>query len=168
METHADTKLNIEFLFGGDVALDFRSNFNAFVDLRQKIKDRDQKLVIGLGRDDFIHQITLHMPEVAERIREQDFGDLHREMGAMKGATEEAILAYCFHTVRRHLSFIGYLFEQADSDLYAAILESYLEPLFLGQEYEPYLRAKCLLQESLKNALARAELRRFLLKGGAA
>ncbi len=130
MGIHRDTAPNIEFpSYGRLFAGDLRSEFDAFTSLRQKVKDLDPSIVVTLGRDDFIHHVTLHMPEVAERIGEQDFGDLRREMSALRAATEAAINESCFHTVRRHLSFIGFLLEHADRALHDAIRECYLDPI---------------------------------------
>jgi hypothetical protein len=78
-------------------------------------------------------------------------------MGAMKLATRDAILNYEFYTVRRHFSFIGYLFEHADSGLRDAIRVSYLEALFIGESEPGYTRARRLLPPSLEAELVKAE-----------
>lgn len=151
--------------FAQDVpAQDFRSNFNVFYAMRQALRSRGQAMPITImGRADFIHHITLHMPEVSSRIEEDDFGILHLEMGAMKLATRDAIVCYEFHTVRRHFAFISYLLEHADHALYDAILVSYLEGLFIGEVTPEYESARSLLPKNLTEALKKTELRYTLL-----
>lgn len=144
----------------GFPAQDFRSSFNVFSAMRQALRNRGHAMPITvMGRADFIHHVTLHLPDVAARIEEDDFGVLHLEMGAMKLATQEAIVRYEFHTVRRHFSFIAYLFEHADHMLDDAIRVSYLEGLFIGEASPEYENARCLLPENLMEALKKAELR---------
>ncbi len=139
---------------------DFRLDFNLFSSLRQSMHGRGHVMPVTImGRGDFIHHVTLHLPEVASLIDESDFGILHLEMGAMKLATREAIVRYEFHVVRRHFSFIGYLFEHADEALYDAILVSYLEGLFLDETSPAFISARSLLTPSMENALRKAELR---------
>jgi len=150
-------------------AEDFRFNFNLFSTMRQALRSRVQEMSITImGRADFIHHITLHMPEVSARIEEDDFGILHLEMGAMKLATGDAVERYELHTVRRHFSFVSYLFEHADKALYDAILVSYLEGLFLGEVTPAHERARSLLPANLADALKKAELRYQLLEWQAA
>jgi hypothetical protein len=150
---------------GSDMAQDFRFNFNVFSALRQTLRVRSKSMPVTImTRADFMHHITLHMPEVSARIQEDDFGILHLEMGAMKLATQDAIRCYEFHTVRRHFSFISYLFEHADNELYDAILVSYMEPLFIGEFASEYLNARSLLSANLEDALKKAELRYDLLE----
>lgn len=151
--------------FSGEMARDFRFNFNVFSSLRQALHSRSKSMPVTImSRGDFIHHVTLHMPEVSALIEEDDFGILHLEMGAMKLATQCAIMRYEFHTVRRHFSFISYLFEHADNELYDAILVSYLEALFIGEDASEYLNARSLLPASLEDALKKAELRYELLE----
>lgn len=145
-------------------AQDFRFNFNVFSAMRQALRSRIQAMPITImGREDFIHHVTLHMPEVSSRIEEDDFGILHLEMGAMKLATRDAIVHYEFFTVRRHFSFIAYLFEHADNSLYDAILVSYLEGLFIDEASPEYENARSLLPKNLADALKKVELRYRLL-----
>lgn len=152
-------------LFSGEAASDFRFNFGVFSALRQKSQHRNRaEPVTVMGRADFIHHITLHMPEVSARIEEDDFGVLHLEMGAMKLATRDAILRYEFHTVRRHFSFIGYLLEHANKELHDAIRVSYLEGLFVGEMLPEFRNARSLLTANLEDVLQKAELRYRLLE----
>ncbi len=116
-----------------------------------------------MTRADFIHHVTMHLPEVSARIEEDDFTILHLEMAAMKLATRDAILAYEFHTVRRHYSFIAYLFEHADKELHDAIRVSYLESLFIGEETAEYEHARGLLPKNLAETLKKLESRYPLL-----
>ncbi len=151
----------IPFPFHTEPAGSFRMHFNVFAALRQSLHPGSHAVPITImTRADFLHHITLHMPEVAMRIEEEDFGILHLEMGAMRLATQDAIAGYEFHTVRRHLSYIGYLFEHADRELCNAILVSYLEGLFLGNTLPDYLNARSMLPANLEQALKNAE-RRF-------
>jgi len=148
----------------GLLAQDFRFSFHVFSAMRQALRSRTQATPITvLGRADFIHHVTLHMPEVSSRIEEEDFGILHLEMGAMKLATRDAIVRYEFHTVRRHFSFIAYLFEYADNGLHDAIQVSYLEALFVGETSPEYTNARSLLPKNLAEALKKGELRYKLL-----
>ncbi len=117
-----------------------------------------------MSRADFIHHVTLHLPEVSSRIEEDDFGILHLEMGAMKLATREAIRGYELHTVRRHFAFIAYLYEHADKELHDAIRVSYLESLFIGEEMPEYEHARSLLPRNLVEALKKIDLRHALLE----
>lgn len=150
---------NILLPFNAASAHDFRCNFNAFSALRQTLRSHGQVAPVTImTRADFFHHITLHMPEVSARIEEEDFGILHLEMGAMKLATRHAIVRYEFYTVRRHFSFIAYLFEHADDELYDAILISYVGALFIGETSPEYKSARSLLPASLEQALRKAEL----------
>lgn len=149
----------------GMAGQDFRFNFSVFSAMRQAMQVRRAAMPITImGRADFIHHVTLHLPEVSARIEEDDFGILHLEMGAMKLATREAILRYEFHTVRRHFSFIAYLFEHADHKLHDAIRVSYLESLFIGEETPEYENARSLLPKNLAEALKKLDLRYALLE----
>ncbi len=146
-------------------AQDFRFNFGMFSAMRQAIQCRQAVVPITvMGRADFIHHVTLHLPEVSSRIEEDDFGILHLEMGAMKLATREAILSYEFHTVRRHFSFISYLFEHADQELHDARRVSYVENLFIGAAAAEYEHARSLLPKNLAEALKKLDLRNALLE----
>ncbi len=143
----------------GQMAADFRFNFIAFAALRQKYRHHVQAApVTVMTRADFMHHVMLHMPDVAARIEEDDFGVLNLEIAAMKQATREAIARYELYTVRRHFSFLSYLLEHADKELHDAILVSYLEALFLGGTTPEYLNARALLPANLEDALRRAEL----------
>ena len=154
----------ILFPFEGQIMQDFRFNFDLFARLRKSVPSQAAQPTI-LSRTDFIHHVALHMPEVATRIEEDDFGVLHLEMGAMKLATRDAILSYEFYTVRRHFAYIAYLFEHADHELYDAIRIAYLEGLFIGETAPEYRSARSLLPARLEEALAKAE-RRFELFPG--
>jgi hypothetical protein len=149
----------------GVTGQDFRFNFSVFSAMRQAMQVRRAATAVTImGRADFIHHVTLHLPEVSARIEEDDFGILHLEMGAMKLATRDAILRYEFHTVRRHFAFIAYLYEHADNDLHDAIRVSYLESLFIGEETPEYENARSLLPKNLAEALKKLDLRYALLE----
>lgn len=133
-----------------------RFSFEIFDWLRNKQASHVAPVTV-MGRADFIHHITLHMPEVSARIDEDDFGILHLEMGAMKLATLDAIKRYELFTVRRHFMFISHLFEHANSELYDAILVSYVEGLFIGKDANAHIRS--LLPANLGELLKKAEHR---------
>lgn len=148
-----------------DLSQDFRSSFKLFAAMRHALYGRMTATPVTImGRADFVHHVALHLPDVATRIAEDDFGILHLEMGAMKLATREAVLRYELHTVRRHFAFIAYLYEHADNELYGAILVSYLEPLFVEETEPAFDNARGLLPPNLADALKRAELRHALLR----
>lgn len=160
-----DQGTNVQGIAGqGMIGQDFRFNFSVFSAMRQAMQVRRAQVPVTImGRADFIHHVTLHLPEVSARIEEDDFGVLNLEMGAMKLATREAILCYEFHTVRRHFAFIAYLFEHADNELQDAIRVSYLESLFIGEETPEYENARSLLPKNLAEALKKLDLRYALL-----
>ncbi len=148
-----------------NTAQDFRFNFGLFSAMRKAVQGQRASMPITvMGRADFIHHVTLHLPEVSVRIEEDDFGVLHLEMGAMKLATRDAIRRYELHTVRRHFAFIAYLFEHADKELHDAIRVSYLEQLFIGEETPDYEHARGLLPRNLAEALKKLDLRYALLE----
>ncbi len=160
----AMTLPSFSLLATGQMAGEFRFNFSVFSTLREKLLDRIHEVpVTVMTRADFMHHVMLHMPEVAARIEEDDFGVLNLEVAAMKLATLDAIARYELHTVRRHFSFMSYLFEHADKELHDAILVSYVEALFLDNPASEFMNARSLLPESLKDALKTSELRFRLL-----
>jgi hypothetical protein len=143
---------------------DLRNSFRIFAAVRHARHGHFPATPVTLmGRADLVHHVAMDLPDVSERIAEDDFGILHLEMGAMKLATRDAIERYELHTVRRHFAFIAYLFEHADDELYGAILVSYLEPLFIDAGAPEYEHARSLLPPNLAEALRRAELRYTLL-----
>jgi hypothetical protein len=144
---------------------DFRSSFKRFAAMRHALYGRMTATPVTImGRADFVDHVVMHLPDVATRIAEDDFGILHLEMGAMKLATREAIRRYELHTMRRHFAFIAYLYEHADHALYGAIVVSYLEPLFIDETEPAFENARGLLPPNLADALKRAELRHALLR----
>lgn len=144
---------------------DLRSSFRIFAAVRHARSARAAAPVGIMGRADFVHHVAMHLPDVAAQIAEDDFGILHLEMGVMKRVTQGAIEHYELHTVRRHFAFLAYLYEHADSELYGAILVSYLEPLFIDARTPEYDHARGLLPSNLADALKRAETRHALLSG---
>lgn len=148
---------------GGTPALqDCYFDFAQFSALRHSLHQTRQALPVIMSRADFIHHVALHMPEAAALIEETDFGNLHLEMGALKLATRAAIMRYEFNVVRKHFSFVSYLFEYANEELYNAILVSYLEGLFISAASEAHSRARTLLPQHLEEALQQAEVRHQL------
>jgi hypothetical protein len=132
-------------------------DFRTFVSLRHMASRQQEKRL--LRRADFLHQLTLYLPEVASRIEDSDFGIVHLEVGAMKMCTREAILRHDFATARRHFFLIADLMERADAELSAAIRISYLEALFLKETASVYAQARAMLPRPMENALRQSELR---------
>ncbi|MDH2916429.1 MAG: hypothetical protein PXX77_06060 [Gallionella sp.] len=136
------------FSMGGvKSASHFPADFGAFSSMR----------ISSHGRADFIYQLTLYFPEVAARIDESDFGILPLEIGVMTVATKDAIRRFDLYTVSRHFSFIGRLFDCADTELRNGIQIAYLENLLLGETSPAHVAARCLLPKSLKTALKQSE-----------
>lgn len=158
MNTQAATLPVFRLPFNVEAVDDFRLNFELFAALRGALSIHPKALPITtMGRSDFIHYITLHFPDVSARIEKSDFGIIHLEMGVMKLATRDAILGREFSTVRRHFSFVSYLFEHADRELYDAIVVSYLEGIFISETLPSYLSARRLLPLNLEEALKKSE-----------
>lgn len=140
-------------------------SFTNFAALNAAGRRRASPAAISLmGRADFLRHVALHLPDVAARIDEDDFGILHLEIGAMRLATRDALGRHELHAVRRHFAFVACLYEYANNELHDAIMVSYLEPLFLEGCPPESEYARRLLPASLSEALRRAELRNALLR----
>jgi hypothetical protein len=105
----------------------------------------------------FANRMAIFFPEVAVNIDEDDFGVLHLEVGAMKLATRDAIVAGNWYTVRRHFNFIADLFGNADPELRDAINVSYLGNLLYSETGRNYANARAMLPEPLSLALENVE-----------
>lgn len=138
------------------------SDFRMFSALRRMLTQSQAKPL--MKRIDFMHQITLYLPEVAALIEENHFGTLRLEVGVLKQATRLALQRLDFTRVRRHLSLLANLFEHADDELREAIQVCYLEALFLGETSAAHLEARSLLSKPMEEALRRSELRHSILK----
>jgi hypothetical protein len=132
-------------------------DFKTFASLRRMVTHQQSKPL--LRRTDFMKQVTLYLPEVAERIEESDFGIVHLEVGAMKLATRDAFARSDFATVRKHLLLIADLFDRADTELYEAIRVSYLEALFLDDVSAAHIVARSMLSKPMENVLRQSESR---------
>ncbi len=132
-------------------------DFRTFASLRRMVSHQKSKPLVR--RADFMKQVTLYLPEVAARIEESDFGIVHLEVGAMKLATRDAIVARDLVAVRRYLALIADLFERADAELYDAIRISFLEALFLGETSMAHMEARSMLSRPMENVLRQAEAR---------
>ncbi|HAF44595.1 MAG: hypothetical protein A2100_04560 [Sideroxydans sp. GWF2_59_14] len=132
-------------------------DFKTFSSLRRMVTHQHSKPL--LKRTDFMKQVTLYLPEVAARIEESDFGIVHLEVGAMRLATREAIIARDFATVRKHLFLITDLFDRADNELYEAIRISWLDALFLEEYSSAFMEARSMLSKPMENVLRQTELR---------
>lgn len=139
-------------------------DFKTFMSLRRMVGHQQKKPLIG--RADFVKQLTLYLPEVAERIEESDFGIVHLEVGALKLATREAILKRDFAAVSDHLSVIIDVFDRADKELYEAICVSYLEALFLGETSAAHVEARRLLSRQMESVLKQSEFRWKNMRAG--
>jgi hypothetical protein len=132
-------------------------DFKTFASLRRMVTHQQSKPL--LRRTDFMKQVTLYLPEVAERIEESDFGIVHLEVGTMKLSTRDAFARSDFATVRKHLSLIADLFDRADAELYEAIRVSYLEALFLDEVSAAHIVARSMLSMPMENVLRQSESR---------
>ena len=154
---------NFPIAIGGMMPIHrFLSDFKMFTSLRQMLSNNRSQP--SMTRLDFMQQVTLHLPEVSELIEESDFGILHLEVGALKLATRQALRQFDFSRIRHHLLLVGNLFEHADAELRAAILVSYLEPLFLGETSLAHIEARSLLSRPMEEALRQSELRFSMLE----
>jgi len=139
-----------------DHAIEPILDLRTFISLRHMVAHVQRQP--SVGRTDFIKLLTLNLPEVAARIEEDDFGIIHLEIGALKSATKYSITMSDFRTVRRHLLFIADIFERADTVLREAICISYLDALFLDENFPAYLEARSMLSRPMETALRRSEL----------
>lgn len=148
---------NLPIADGGVQPFEHLLDFKTFASLRRMVSHQKSKPLVT--RADFMKQVTLYLPEVAARIEESDFGIVHLEVGAMKLATRDAIVARDPAAVRRYLALIADLFERADAELYDAIRISFLEALFLGETSFVYTEARNMLSRTMENVLRQAETR---------
>lgn len=130
------------------------ANFRTLSSLRMFMRIRFKP---AISRSDFVRQLNSRFPEIAGLMDESDFGILLLEIGTMTVATKEAIGNFDLLTVRRHLAFIGDLYERAEAELRKAIQIAYLENLFLGETSYAHVEARCLLSDSLLDALKKSE-----------
>jgi len=105
------------------------------------------------GKSRFAGYLAIHFPEVAAAIDDMDFGVLHLEVGALKRASREAILARDWPLVSRHFAFVDSVLESASTELHDAIGVSYLGNLFYGETSLNYAKARTLLPKRLALAL---------------
>ena len=99
----------------------------------------------------FIELLTGRFPEVAASIDDCDEGLLHLEMATLARATQAAIDAREWKTVRRHFAFVDEAFRAADEYVENAVYVSYLENLSDGG-----LKAGAEARGKLPPALAQA------------
>ncbi len=108
-------------------------------------------------RSRFASHLALYLPEVAARIGDDDLGVLHLEMGVLKLAVRDAIARRDWPAVNRYFSQVGRMMEDAGPDLFDAISVSLLGSLFYGETSLGFQRARTLLPEPLRLALAIVE-----------
>jgi hypothetical protein len=135
-------------------AIEPTANFSTLSSLRMSMRIRFKPAITS---SDFVRQLSSQFPEIAGLMDESDFGILPLEIGAMTVATKEAIGNFDLVTVRRHLAFIGDLYERAEAELRKAIQIAYLENLFLGETAYAHVEARCLLSGSLSETLKKSE-----------
>lgn len=135
-------------------ATEFMENFRTLSSLRMSMRIRFKPTI---ARGDFIHQLNSYFPEIAGRMDEGDLGILSLEIGAMALATKDAILNFDLIAVRRHLAFIGDLYDRAEVELRKTIQIAYLENLFLGENSYAHVEARSLLPITLYDALQSSE-----------
>lgn len=109
------------------------------------------------GESRFAGYLALHLPEVAARIDEADYGILHLEVAALKAATREAIHRRDWHTVGKYFAFASGLLDDASDNLRDAVDVSYLAGLLYGERSLSYAKARTLLPPPLLRALERIE-----------
>ncbi len=132
----------------------FQRGYESFDGLYRRVCLRSLRVN---GESRFAGYLALHLPEVAARIDEADYGVLHLEIAALKAATREAIRRRDWHTVGKHFGFAAGLMEDASADLRDAIDISYLAGLLYGERSLNYAKARTLLPPSLLGALERIE-----------
>lgn len=131
------------------------ADFRTLSALRMSMRIRFKPTI---ARSDFVHQLDSSFPEIAGRMDESDLGIFPLEIGTMTVATKEAIRNFDLIAVRRHLAFIGDLYERAEAELKKAIQIAYLENLFLGEASYAHVEARFMLSRSLCEALKKSEL----------
>lgn len=144
-----------------DVATRHSFDFQTFCSLRRMVARQRSQWTVGSA--DFMPQLTLHLPEVAEHVDESDFGHIHLEIGVFKLASRAAIGHGKLEIWRRHLLWMSDLMGRADKALYDALRVSWLEALFLGETDERYTLARAMLPQRLEQALREAERRHALI-----
>lgn len=140
--------------FGAAVAPALQRGYESFDGLYRRVCLRSLRVN---GESRFAGYLALHLPEVAARIDEADYGVLHLEIAALKAATREAIHRRDWHTVGKHFAFVTTLLEDASADLRNAIDVSYLAGLLYGEGSLNYAKARTLLPPVLLRALERIE-----------
>ncbi len=133
---------------------DLQSGFESFDGLYRRVCLKPHR---ANGDSRFAGYLALHLPEVAARIDEADYGILHLEIAALKSATREAIHRRDWHTVGKYFSFVAGLLDDAGDDLRDAIDVSYLAGLLYGERSLNDEKARTLLPAPLAAALERIE-----------
>jgi hypothetical protein len=94
--------------------------------------------------------LALHLPEVAARIDEDDFGVLNLEVGVLAMATNDAIASNDWNTVRKHFSFISDTLGNIGGELRDAIQVYYLNYLLLNDMDNSRLNSHDTIPQRLK------------------
>jgi hypothetical protein len=130
-------------------------NYAAFDAIRRIVNDKPR--VARGACSCFANHLMLHFPEIAERIDEADYGELHLEMGELKLATREAITEGDWRSVCEQFAFVAQLLNDDIAEVNDAISVSYLGALFYGELSPNHAEARCLLPQRLAIALEDVE-----------
>lgn len=110
-----------------------------------------------VGRLGFAWHLAIYFPEIAQRIDEEDFGVLNLEVGALRLASESAIVEGDWDILVRHFAFVAALQAYCGDTVRRALDVSYLGRLFYGECSRNYARARVLLPPVLTRALEAVE-----------
>ena len=130
-------------------------DFKTFCSLRRMVSHQRKQWVVGSS--DFMQLLTLHLPEVAEHVDESDFGYIHLEVGVLKLASRNAIMARNMSDLLRHLILVRDLLGRADQTLHDALRVSYLEALFLEETGTESIAARGMLPRVMEDMLRQSE-----------
>lgn len=106
-----------------------------------------------VGRLGFAWHLAIYFPEIARRIDEDDFGVLNLEVGALRLASEAAIVEGDWDMLARHFAFVAALQTYCGEAVRRALSVSYLGRLFYGECSRNYAKARMLLPPALARAL---------------
>lgn len=110
-----------------------------------------------VGRLGFAWHLAVYFPEIARRIDEDDFGVLNLEVGVLRLASQEAIVAGDWDILARQFAFVAALQAYCGEEVRRALDVSYLGHLFYGECSANYARARILLPPLLARVLEAVE-----------
>ncbi|MDD2701348.1 MAG: hypothetical protein PHH36_08935 [Sideroxydans sp.] len=132
-------------------------DFKTFCSLRRMVAHQRKQWVVGCA--DFMPLLTMHLPEVAEHVDESDFGYIHLEVGVLKLASRQTIMARDMSELLRHLILVSDLLGRAEHELRDALRISYLEALFLNEAGFEFRMARSMLPQMMEMLLQKSEAR---------